>query len=330
MAWTDFLNSSMFQKGAGAAGSYLGAQQQAQQSAAQVQNDRDRERARLMSQALSGQQDRQLTRDTTGLAASDPSKVQEWRQKQAVKAALLPGIRNFQATPPAHLQPYAGQVSGGIRIPEGGFGQDVLSFYSPEARMAAEEQYWKAASPFIAPPNLNASGYGSAADATNDRLNANYLNVQNAQQGKDNAQLQAILQSLQGNPADEEGGWQSILGAILSALGSGLGNGKQGSQAGPGGSGGANGFPAEGASDNNWTWTPGQNGSLGSWQPGASQFYNQAPYVAGSGGSVDTSDGWENWDPAAGTWVYPQSNQTTVTNTTGVNTSLGSWGGLFR
>lgn len=64
---------------------------------------------------------------------------QNWRQAQALMAAILPGLQNAQVQAPAGYQQYMPQISGGFKIPEGGFGADTQAFFSPGARQAAEQ-----------------------------------------------------------------------------------------------------------------------------------------------------------------------------------------------
>ena len=157
--------------------------QQAQESAASLAQ-REKERQDQMRQFLlslyqrSGEYDRQLgqsryeydqsnrlSRDRTGVEATqlDPYTQQRSRQSQAIMAAMLPGMRNASVSSNIPgMNQFIPQVSGGVRIPEGGFGQDVLSFFSPESRANAEGEYWRNAAPFAEPPNLSNVGYGQA------------------------------------------------------------------------------------------------------------------------------------------------------------------------
>jgi hypothetical protein len=274
MAWTDFLSSSSFQNGAGAGASYLQGQQQAQQSAAQIQNTRDMERARLLAQALSQQSSQQLTRDTTGVGLNDPSKIQNWRQSQAVKSALMPGIRQPTFATPANLQGRVPTMQGGFQIPTGGFSPETLAFFSPDARMSAEQSYWQAAAPFTAPPDFTQVGYGNGATATNANasMQAARTSALTTQQTREQQQTAMIQKLLEGNPADEGSGWTGILGAILSALAGGLG---KPSAAKPGA--GANTDTT--ITGDPWTYNPSVDGNLASYNagPGAFTKYPQAP-----------------------------------------------------
>ncbi len=91
---------------------------------------------------------------------------QDWRQRQAMMADILPGLRNAQVTPPGDLGRFTPQISGGMRIPEGGFSPQALQFFSPEARASAEADLDRAgalASGGRAPtPDYRAAGYGMA------------------------------------------------------------------------------------------------------------------------------------------------------------------------
>lgn len=71
------------------------------------------------------------------VANSVPERV-GWRQNQAVRAALMPEMRNVNIMAPAGMQQFVPQMSGGLKIPEGGFGPDTLKFFSENARLQGE------------------------------------------------------------------------------------------------------------------------------------------------------------------------------------------------
>lgn len=97
-------------------------------------------------------------------ATTAPSR-QNWRQSQALAADILPGLRNVQVQAPGNLQRFMPQISGGLRLPEGGLSQQALAFYSPEARLGAEQDLDRATSIAsggrMAAPDYGTVGYGS-------------------------------------------------------------------------------------------------------------------------------------------------------------------------
>jgi hypothetical protein len=70
-------------------------------------------------------------------ANTTPDRV-AWRQNQAVRAAIMPELRNVSIGVPANMQQYVPQISGGLRLPEGGFSQDTLKFFGDNAMLAGE------------------------------------------------------------------------------------------------------------------------------------------------------------------------------------------------
>lgn len=133
--------------------------------------DRQRETgASAIADAATAGINRQVDQAKTGLQATqmDPLAQQRARQRNAVMSALIGGARNYSVKPPDDIASSMPEISGGIRLPEGGFGPDVMNFFSPSARAGAEGQFWGAAgraAPGTATPNLNAVGYGTAGDA---------------------------------------------------------------------------------------------------------------------------------------------------------------------
>lgn len=83
----------------------------------------------------------QLQREQQGLqrAQAVPTR-QDWRQNQALLAAILPGLSNASVTAPQGMQQYVPQMSGGFQLPQGGLGAGVMDFFSPEARLGAERE----------------------------------------------------------------------------------------------------------------------------------------------------------------------------------------------
>ena len=83
----------------------------------------------------------QSRRDRASASQMDPLLQQKSRGNMAMLAAILPGLRNFQVNAPAGMQKFVPQMSGGFRIPEGGFGQETLKFFSPESRASSEAEF---------------------------------------------------------------------------------------------------------------------------------------------------------------------------------------------
>ena len=131
----------------------------------------------------------------TGLQASqqDPLAQQRSRQQQALMAAILPGLRNAAVSSNIPgMNQFMPQVSGGLRIPEGGFDPSTLSFFSPESRAASEGQYWRQAAPFTPPPDLSKVGYGAAGQGATDAASAYYKTAEEESKAKNAALMQAL------------------------------------------------------------------------------------------------------------------------------------------
>lgn len=90
------------------------------------------------------QQDKQNAMTQQSLAVQQAQATpnrQDWRQNQALLAAIMPALGNARVQAPAGMQQYVPQVSGGFRLPDAGLGTpDVMSFFSPEARQNAEQE----------------------------------------------------------------------------------------------------------------------------------------------------------------------------------------------
>jgi hypothetical protein len=117
--------------------------------------------------AANEQQAKQLAfqRDQTGLQSTqmDPLAQQKSRQQQALLAALLPEMRNASVSSNIPgMNQFIPQISGGLRLPEGGFSPDTLKFFSEPARASAEAGFFANASPFAPPPALSSLGYSQA------------------------------------------------------------------------------------------------------------------------------------------------------------------------
>lgn len=171
-------------------------------------------------------------RDVQGLNAMqmNPLAQQQARQQMALRAAILPELRNPTTTLPRGLQGYAGQLQGGFRIPEGGFGPETLRYFSPEANAAAEGHFWQAAAPFVRPPDLTQLGYGAAGqvptmdamaarntfDAQQEEMRRNQLGaIQNFEREGQNALAKSQQQQQQQQQQRKSSWWRRLLGTAL-------------------------------------------------------------------------------------------------------------------
>lgn len=100
-------------------------------------------------------------------AQSDPLATQTARQRAAIMYSLLPGLRNAQVSSNIPgMNHFIPQVSGGLRLPEGGIPQEALAFSTPSAMANAEAQHWRQLG--LDSPDLSSLGYGQAGtDAMN-------------------------------------------------------------------------------------------------------------------------------------------------------------------
>lgn len=146
-------------------------------------------------------------------AQANPLAQQQYRQKQALLSALISGARNIQA--PAGLQGYVG--SGGITIPEGGFGSDVTAFYSPSARANAEGDWY--AQTGAKPIDLSSVGYGSSGVAPTQRAKSYYQSSLAANRGSNSAVLNALNGSGSSAPTSSSTNWLAPVLAMVSSLG---------------------------------------------------------------------------------------------------------------
>ena len=104
-----------------------------------------------------------LSRQQTGVEATqlDPLAQQKSRQHNAIMASYVGSASNIRG--PDGTSGFQG--TGGLQIPEGGFGSDVTDFYTPEARAAAEGAFYNTTAPFMDPTDLTRVGYGGAGAA---------------------------------------------------------------------------------------------------------------------------------------------------------------------
>ena len=104
-----------------------------------------------------------LKRQQTGVEATqfDPLAQQKSRQRNALMASYMGSVSNIKGPDGSN----GFQGTGGLQIPEGGFGSDVTDFFTPEARAAAEGQFYNTTAPFMDPTDLTQVGYGNAGTA---------------------------------------------------------------------------------------------------------------------------------------------------------------------
>jgi hypothetical protein len=93
-----------------------------------------------------GEKNRQENMDQALTAANTTPNRVGWRQNQAMAAAIMPGLRNASVSSNIPgMNSFIPQISGGLRIPEGGFGPDVLSKFGDKAMLAGEMDLDRAA-----------------------------------------------------------------------------------------------------------------------------------------------------------------------------------------
>jgi hypothetical protein len=157
--------------GANLLGGYLSQRNQnsqnAQQQQWQAQQNSQQQQAELQKLQMQLEQSRILQEKQMGLQASQAApQRQDWRQRQALMAAILPELRNYEVQAPGRLAQYQPQISGGFRLPEGGLPAEALQFFSPQARLQAEQDFDRQAALSsggrMATPDYGAAGYGDA------------------------------------------------------------------------------------------------------------------------------------------------------------------------
>lgn len=226
----DNSQAALIGGGIGLLGNVLSGIGQGKMSEAQLQQARE---LALRQEQLSREQLAQQGA-RTGLAAQgpDPLAFQRERQQQALLAAILPQLRNVSVSSNVPgMNRFIPQVSGGLRLPEGGFDAATLAYFSPEARANAEGQYWRGAAPFTPPPDLSQVGYGQAgAGVTAPAAQAHQQADLEAKQ-RNAALLAAIQQMARGGEAKKGSSKGS---KALSALGGAATGAKAGSMVMPG------------------------------------------------------------------------------------------------
>jgi hypothetical protein len=232
-----------------------------------------------------------LARQKYGATLTDPTKIQNWRQQQAVLGALMPQFRNVSIAAPSGMESYKPTISGGARLPEGGFSAADLAAFTPNARLEAENTYWENAAPFLqSTPNLSAVGYGGTGDpyttANAANLTSHLQDVQKMfatnQQNDAQSRLKNVMSLATQSPFQSDKG--SVLGGLLSAL-----LGLLGGAVNPNPGGNTAGSTSPYASTTSYG-AENQGDYLGSVNPGGAGMND---YGAGSGGLLD--------DPTGGT-----------------------------
>lgn len=121
---------------------------------------------------------------------SDPLATQLARQRAALFASLLPGMRNMEVKSNIPgMDHFIPQISGGMRLPGGGISPGALAFSTPEAMANAEAQHWRTLG--VQAPDLGTVGYGQAGTDAMNRANAGRSG---------DAQSAAIQNTLRGKP----------------------------------------------------------------------------------------------------------------------------------
>lgn len=206
--------------GASLLGGYLSQKNQNQQnqqaqdfSAQQAELNREQSNKTLTQQLA---QQMQLSQQQAAMAGQQQSPVrQDWRQKQALMADILPGLRNVSVQAPGGLSRFQGNISGGLRLPEGGLSQQALSFFSPEARMNSEADLDKTiglASGGQAPtPNYAGVGYGQTQGVGEAQQDVTDYSAKIKEQNQ--AQQLALMQMLGLSPQGQQQTPQTAGGA---------------------------------------------------------------------------------------------------------------------
>jgi hypothetical protein len=162
---------ALINTGAGLVGGALSQRNQNQQNQQaqqfQAQQNSQQQQAELQKLQMQLEQSRMLQEKQMGMQAAQAApNRQNWRQSQALLSAILPELRNAQVQAPGSLQRYVPQMSGGFRLPEGGLPQEALQFFSPQARLGAEQDFDRQAAMSsggrTVAPDYASAGYGAA------------------------------------------------------------------------------------------------------------------------------------------------------------------------
>lgn len=170
------------------------------------QNAMSREQSYL--QAGQGQDQLALQRQQLALQASqaDPLAQQKSRQQQALLAAIMPGLRNASVSSGMPgMDRFIPQVSGGLRLPEGGFDADTLKMFSPESRANAEGSFYQQNQNTMRAPNLSNVGYGQAGQGVTGGSQQAFDRADAESQAKRAAMMSALQQSQAGAASAAKG-----------------------------------------------------------------------------------------------------------------------------
>lgn len=218
------LGSKAFENAAGIAGAGISAYASGKQSDAQ----RAQQAAQFEAQLALSQQDRA---DRMGLArasaAADASPLGDYEQfalRQALLREIMPGLRNFSATPgdPA-VAAAMPKLSGGFRIPEGGFSAEALASLSPRATTNAigrRQQHVANLDPNAPGVNFEAMGFDpEVAAEAQGATNAYQAGRQQALLDQESETKQQLAAALQRNYAASQqksggGGFWKKLGKV--------------------------------------------------------------------------------------------------------------------
>jgi len=165
----------------------------------------------------------EVGRSKEALAADPLGATNQYAAKQAFLNQLLPTLRNAQVTPPSDIAAQMPQMTGGLRLPEGGIDPEALKAYSPGATaeaIARREQDLmrldpnrRSASPMLNELGLNVNGVGNSLNE-----------FQNAEQQRQLQQREAIRRALDNDIQGQKkkGGIWGKLGKIALGAGAGL------------------------------------------------------------------------------------------------------------
>jgi hypothetical protein len=204
-AWTNMspqTQNALIGTGTSLLGGYLSQrntnQQNTQQQQAQAALASMNNQSQTQNLAMQLEQARILAQNQMGVQGQQASPTrQDWRQKQALLADILPQARNVQITPPGDLGRYMPQMSGGMRLPEGGLSAQALQFYSPQSRLSAEttldKQLAQSTGGNYTAPDYANLGYGPMGQQSTNAVTdyASQIKQQLAQQ-----QAQALAQAM--------------------------------------------------------------------------------------------------------------------------------------
>lgn len=174
--------------------------------------DRELQQRLAIANFLSGEQGREQAGAATALSSlGGPFGFNEDLQKQRIRAALLGNVRNASITAPPDVEAVRGRLSGGFRVPEGGFDTRALS---DSALSEGARNYFTALSqvnPNGTTPDFGAFGLDSAASDRVESARRGYADDSSARQ-------QQILQYLGGGSAVGANGMPTKDGPGLNAF----------------------------------------------------------------------------------------------------------------